>query len=283
MHRTLMLAATVPAALALALAACGGDDAPRRTVQITQSDDACAPAAIDVTAGERLTFEIKNQGKKDHEVEGIDGTKLEELLVPSGRTRTLDYTVPKSGGTPKIKCYIPGGSSTVIELKVPGVSGAAPHANDESASARLTSKPAKEVVTVRLVEYSVQPDRPSVPAGPVKFVARNASATEAHELVVLRALPSGGFEKAGEIEDLKAKSARLQAEIDAYRHRVDLFNPKKLDPDILTERARALLDMSAPGDIVVMVDPATGLPLLGAEPALDSARLSSLITGAIGQ
>lgn len=55
-----------------------------------------------------------------------------------------------------------------------------------------------------------------------------------------------------DIEDLKAQSATLQAEIDSYRHRVDLFNPEKLDPDILTERARALLSMAQAGDIVVM-------------------------------
>jgi cell division protein FtsB len=64
----------------------------------------------------------------------------------------------------------------------------------------------------------------------------------------------------GDIEELKAQSASLKAEIDAYRHRVDLFSPQKLDTDILTERARALLDMADPKDLIIMVDPATGLP-----------------------
>jgi cell division protein FtsB len=63
-----------------------------------------------------------------------------------------------------------------------------------------------------------------------------------------------------DIVELKTQSAALQAEIDAYRHKVDLFNPHKLDPDILTERARALLSMAQIGDMVVMVDPATGKP-----------------------
>jgi cell division protein FtsB len=61
-----------------------------------------------------------------------------------------------------------------------------------------------------------------------------------------------------DIVDLKTQSAALQAEIDAYRHKVNLFDPKKLDPDILTERARALLSMAPIGDMVVMVDPKTG-------------------------
>ena len=63
-----------------------------------------------------------------------------------------------------------------------------------------------------------------------------------------------------EIQELEARSAALQAEIEAYRHRVALFDPQKLDPDIVTERARALLSMASPGDIIVMVDADTGKP-----------------------
>ena len=64
-----------------------------------------------------------------------------------------------------------------------------------------------------------------------------------------------------DIVDLKAQSAALQAEIGSYRHKVDLFDPKKLDPDLLTERARALLLMAQIGDMVVMTDPRTGQPV----------------------
>jgi cell division protein FtsB len=64
-----------------------------------------------------------------------------------------------------------------------------------------------------------------------------------------------------DIVDLKVQSAALQAEIDAYRHKVDLFDPRKLDPDLLTERARALLSMAQVGDMVVMVDPKSGKPI----------------------
>lgn len=55
----------------------------------------------------------------------------------------------------------------------------------------------------------------------------------------------------GEIVDLEAQSARLQTEIDAYHHRMDLFDPRKLDPDILTERAQALLAMIGKDDRIV--------------------------------
>src|SRR5689334_11589809 len=70
-----------------------------------------------------------------------------------------------------------------------------------------------------------------------------------------------------DIADLKVKSAALDAEIEAYRHKVSLFDPKSLDPDILTEKARALLSMAQIGDMVVMVDPTTGQPAGGSATA----------------
>ena len=63
-----------------------------------------------------------------------------------------------------------------------------------------------------------------------------------------------------DIADLQVTSGQLQAEIDSFRHKVALFDPKKLDPDILTEKARAMLSLSQVGDMVVMVDPITGQP-----------------------
>ena len=70
-----------------------------------------------------------------------------------------------------------------------------------------------------------------------------------------------------DIDGLKVQSGGLAAEIDGYRHKVSLFDPKQLDPDILTEKARALLSMAQIGDMVVMVDPATGQPTTGLLPA----------------
>jgi cell division protein FtsB len=68
-----------------------------------------------------------------------------------------------------------------------------------------------------------------------------------------------------DIVELKVQSAALQAEIDAYRHKVSLFDPHKLDPDIITERARALLSMAQIGDMVVMTDTITGEPITSSQ------------------
>ena len=205
--------------VAVALAACGGDDGPRRTVQIAQTDDACTPASIDAKAGERLTFEIKNDGKKDHEVEGIEGMKLEELLVPAGLSRKLNYTTPKNGGTQKIKCYIPGGSSTIIEVRVSGGMGAAPSGGSGAEKAAVTTKKANATVTVDLTEFRMAPDAKTVAAGPTKFVARNVSKMYVHELAVLRVKADGTFENMGEVEDIEpGKSGEVVLDLPKGRY-----------------------------------------------------------------
>ena len=80
-----------------------------------------------------------------------------------------------------------------------------------------------------------------------------------------------------DIEILQDRSAALQAEIDAYRHRVSLMNPRHLDPDIITERARALLNMAHADDILVMVNPETGQPISGKFVKLIDDELISII------
>jgi cell division protein FtsB len=79
-----------------------------------------------------------------------------------------------------------------------------------------------------------------------------------------------------DIERLKAQSSVLQAEIDSYKHRASLFDPARLDPDILTEQARALLGMAHPDDIVVMVDDA-GEPIGGSSFQLTKRQVNDKI------
>lgn len=80
-----------------------------------------------------------------------------------------------------------------------------------------------------------------------------------------------------DIDQLKGRSAALQAEIDAYRHRATLMDTRRLDPDIVTERARALLNMANADDILVMVDPVSGEPLSGKFEELATDELMSII------
>ncbi|MBJ3784352.1 FtsB family cell division protein [Devosia sediminis] len=80
-----------------------------------------------------------------------------------------------------------------------------------------------------------------------------------------------------DIEVLEDRSAALQAEIDAYRHRVSLLNPRHIDPDIVAERARALLNMAHADDVLVMVNPENGQPISGQFVELIDSELISII------
>ncbi len=200
-------------------AACSSSgSASGRTITITQSDDGCTPDTIDVRPKESVTFEVKNAGKKDHEVEGVEGMKLEELLVPSGRSRTIGYTAPASAGTQKIKCYIPAGSTTIIQVNVSGPTTKAGNGSDaEQVSARSfkTDRQANVTVAVKLDSFTITPDRNSVPAGPIRFSVANVSRTDVHELAVLK-VNGEDMQMAGEIDDIEpGKSGDLVLDLPA--------------------------------------------------------------------
>ena len=67
------------------------------------------------------------------------------------------------------------------------------------------------------------------------------------------------------------------AEIDSYSHRNSLMNPRHLDPDLVTERARALLNMAHADDLLIMVDPKSGKPISGQFQELIDDELISII------
>jgi hypothetical protein len=112
MWRTLLLLGI--GALLLTACSSGGG----REIEVVATDQGCSPASLSAHTGEKLTFVVKNEAKGDRELEGIEGTKLEEVLVPSGRTRKVNYTAPDKASSQKLKCYIPGAPSTIIDLVV---------------------------------------------------------------------------------------------------------------------------------------------------------------------
>jgi cell division protein FtsB len=80
-----------------------------------------------------------------------------------------------------------------------------------------------------------------------------------------------------EIEILQDRSAALQAEVDSFKHRNSLMNPRHLDPDLVTERARALLNMAHSDDVLIMINPQTGKPISGQFQELIDDELISII------
>ena len=181
---------------------CSGGGGARRTVAIVATRDACSPVRVEVKAGERVAFGIKNESSSDREFEGIGGTKIEETLVPAGRTRTVNYTVPESEQPLKVKCYVPGGPTTLIEIVVSG------SVTDEGGRRpfKMTKSP-NATVNVHLDSFVVKPDVTSAPAGPIKFIAINDHGTHVHELAVLRIRDDGSLQNAGEIEDIDPRKS----------------------------------------------------------------------------
>ncbi len=202
-------------------AACSSSGSGGRKVEITQKDDGCAPTSVAVTAGEKLNLLLKNEsGSDSYEAEGIDGTKLEEVVVRKGKTLSVGYTVPSGAGTHKIKCYVPAGASTIIELVATGGAAAASPAAAATTASTVSSSAAGTTVAVTLVEYGITADKPSVSAGKIRFIATNTSASQVHELAVLKTKPDGTFDNMGEIEDIEAGkggSVDLDLEPGAYQ------------------------------------------------------------------
>ena len=56
-------------------------------------------------------------------------------------------------------------------------------------------------------------------------------------------------------EELSAEIARLKAERAQWQRRVALLRSDRLDPDMLDERARILLDYTDPRDVIVPLPP----------------------------
>lgn len=56
-----------------------------------------------------------------------------------------------------------------------------------------------------------------------------------------------------QIGELTAELGRLKADRNVWERRVSLLRSDRIDPDMLDERARALLNVVHPNDVVVLV------------------------------
>jgi cell division protein FtsB len=54
------------------------------------------------------------------------------------------------------------------------------------------------------------------------------------------------------VEAMRAALARIEAERQTLENRVQLLHPQSLDPDLLEERARVMLNYGYPDDIVIL-------------------------------
>jgi uncharacterized cupredoxin-like copper-binding protein len=175
--------ATLVSACALA---CSRGEKPRE-IQVVMRTDSCSPTPLSLAPGERVKLIVKNDAGADRELEGIDGTKFDEVHIPPGRTMSFEFTMPPSGTTQKLKCYAPGATSTIIELVNQG-------------------QPVAAIVRVDLAEWTVKPAASAAPVGRVRFVAHNESTTMTHSLAVLAILADGQKRELQQVKDVKPGS-----------------------------------------------------------------------------
>ncbi|MBI2913870.1 MAG: hypothetical protein HYY03_08115 [Chloroflexi bacterium] len=118
--------------------------------------------------------------------------------------------MPRKEGVYKLKCYSPGDVTTIIELRAEGEPVGESDSSDGGQTGATSPGEvlaADDTVRVDLGEFIVMPDKASVKAGNIEFVATNRGEM-VHELAVLRVLEDGSFENMGELENLPAGESR---------------------------------------------------------------------------
>ena len=116
-----MLAPMLSAVLALlTFAACtsvgGGEEIPV-VADETAGAMSFEPKVIKVAPGQEVTFVVKNEGDQDHEFES-DEAGIEEVIIPGGRERRVNWTAPSRPGRFPVYCDLPGHREAGMELTV---------------------------------------------------------------------------------------------------------------------------------------------------------------------
>ncbi|MBM3481918.1 MAG: septum formation initiator family protein [Alphaproteobacteria bacterium] len=63
------------------------------------------------------------------------------------------------------------------------------------------------------------------------------------------------MKRSNDVEEARSRVAALRAEHEAIEHKVARLKPESLDLDLLDERARAILNLSAPDEVVLIERP----------------------------
>jgi uncharacterized cupredoxin-like copper-binding protein len=76
------------------------------------------PGVITVAAGTEVTFVIENEGTVDHEFESAEKGEagIEEVLIPPGRTRRVNWTAPSRPASYQVYCDLPGHRAAGMEF-----------------------------------------------------------------------------------------------------------------------------------------------------------------------
>ncbi|MBI2817972.1 MAG: cupredoxin domain-containing protein [Acidobacteria bacterium] len=75
-----------------------------------------APATLEVTAGQKITFEFQNKDEVDHNVVSNEAA-LPEVVLGGGQTKTVEWTAPSKPGAYKFVCTYHRGMDMTVNVK----------------------------------------------------------------------------------------------------------------------------------------------------------------------
>lgn len=115
MSKRVLVGSLVAVSLAV-LTGCGSSSSGRE-IAVEMTNFKLSPAAVEVKAGESITFVLNNQSNQDHEFES-DEAKVEEVLVPAGKSRKVNWKAPAKAGEYEFECDMAGHDGMVMTVKV---------------------------------------------------------------------------------------------------------------------------------------------------------------------
>jgi DNA-binding beta-propeller fold protein YncE len=86
------------------------------TVAIVARNVTFQPASIDVSAGQKITFELENADPVDHNMVAADAG-FQEIVMTAGTKKTAEWTAPTKPGTYKILCTYHRGMELTVNVK----------------------------------------------------------------------------------------------------------------------------------------------------------------------
>ena len=103
---------------ACSLTAVGGGEEIRIIAGEAEDGMYFEPKVITVAAGAEVTFVIENEGSVDHEFEsGQEGEAgIDEIFIPQGATRRVNWTAPSEAATFPVYCDLPGHRAAGMEI-----------------------------------------------------------------------------------------------------------------------------------------------------------------------
>src|SRR5437867_3985873 len=75
-----------------------------------------SPATLDVTPGQKITFEFENQDDVDHNIVSADAA-FSEVVLTGNQRRTIEWTAPSRAGTYKLVCTYHRGMEMTLNVK----------------------------------------------------------------------------------------------------------------------------------------------------------------------